>query len=197
MKDPWNALWAQRQPGPLATLLGGRVEQFYALDQPIPVTGEAGAGQATIWAETLERMASDTHVGMTYGAGNGWLDGKPALLTRHVGKGTITYLGAWLEPALMSKFAAKILADAGIKPLIADVPSDLEICERSGDAKRIWIIINHGRSAQTLHLPLHMKRVIIGSENGSGGSSGSDDSIQLAPHDVAVVDVGAAEGVTR
>jgi beta-galactosidase len=193
MKDPYNALWPQRQPGPLATLLGGRVEQFYALDQPVSVTGEAGTGQATIWAEALEPTAPDTHVGMTYGASQGWLDGKPALLTRQVGKGTITYLGAWLEPELMSKFAAKLLADAGIKPLVAGVPADVEICERSGDGKRIWIIINHGHSAQTLHLPLHMKRIIVGSESGGG----SGDSIQLAAHDVAVVDVGAAESSSR
>ena len=194
MKDPYNALWPQRQPGPLATLLGGRVEQFYALDQPVSVTGEVGAGQATIWAEALEPTAPDTHVGMTYGAGQGWLDGKPALLTRQVGKGTITYLGAWLEPELMSHFVATLLANAGIKPLVADTSPDVEICERSGDGKRIWIIINHGRSAQTLHLPLRMKRVIVGSESGSGSSG---DSIQLAAHDVAVVDVGAVESSSR
>jgi beta-galactosidase len=191
MKDPYNALWPQRQPGPLVTLLGGRVEQFYALDQPVAVTGGAGMGQATIWAEALEPLAPDTHVGMTYGAGQGWLDGKPALLTRQVGKGTITYLGAWLEPALMSKFAAKLLADAGIKPIIAGLPTDVEICERSGGGKKLWIIINHGRSAQTVRLPLQVKDNLVG--NSSGGDRAS---IQLAAHGVAVVDVGAAESAT-
>jgi beta-galactosidase len=190
MKDPYNALWPQRQPGPLAQLLGGRVEQFYALDQPVAVSGEAGTGQATIWAEALEPLAPDTHVGMTYGAGQGWLDGKPALLTRQVGKGTITYLGAWLEPALMSKLAAQLLADAGIRPIVAALPTDVEICERSGGGKRIWIIINHGRGAQTVRLPLQVKRFLVG----SGGDSAS---IQLAAHDVAVVDVGAAESSPR
>jgi beta-galactosidase len=189
MKDPYNALWPQRQPGPLVTLLGGRVEQFYVLDQPVPVAGEAGAGQAKIWAETLEPLAPDTHVGMTYGSSQGWLDEKPALLTRQVGNGTITYLGAWLEPALMSKLAAKLLADSGIQPLIAGVPADVEVCERSGGGKRIWIIINHGHSAQTVRLPLQVKAILV-------GNSGDGTSIQLAAHDVAVVDVGAAESAT-
>jgi hypothetical protein len=105
----------------------------------------------------------------------------------------------------MSQFAAKLLADAGIKPLVADVPPDVEICERSGDGKRIWIIINHGHNAQTLHLPLHMKRVIAGNESaagsaGNGGNSNRDtsgDSIQLSAHDVAIVDVGSAESSSR
>jgi beta-galactosidase len=185
MKDPYDALWPQRQPGPLVQLLGGRVEQFYALDQPVAVTGETGTGQATIWAEALESLAPDTHVGMSYGAGAGWLDGKPALLTRQVGKGTITYLGAWLEPVLMSKLAAQLLADAGVRPIVAALPTDVEICERSGGGKRIWIIINHGRGAQTVHLPMQIKTVLVGGANG--------DSIQLAAHDVAVVAVGAAE----
>jgi beta-galactosidase len=197
MKDPYNALWPQRQPGPLVTLLGGRVEQFYALDQPAPVTGEAGTGQAMIWAETLEPLAPDTHVGMTYGASQGWLDGKPALLTRQVGRGTITYLGAWLEPALMSKFVAKLLADAAIQPLVPGVAQSVEVCERSGGGKRIWIIINHGRSAQTVRLPRQVKEILVGGGVGGrstrGGTGGNGDSIQLAAHDVAVVDVGAAE----
>ena len=32
MKDEHNALNVERQPGPLVAPLGGRVEQYYALD---------------------------------------------------------------------------------------------------------------------------------------------------------------------
>ena len=35
MKDEDNGLQPQRQPGPLAELLGGRVEQYYALVDPV------------------------------------------------------------------------------------------------------------------------------------------------------------------
>ena len=45
---PVNALL-----GPLVELLGGRVEQFYALDEVVPVAGDFGAGAASIWAEAL------------------------------------------------------------------------------------------------------------------------------------------------
>ena len=53
MKDAYDALWPQRQPGPLTSLLGGRVEQYYALDAAVPVAGVLGSGQASIWAEAL------------------------------------------------------------------------------------------------------------------------------------------------
>jgi beta-galactosidase len=81
--------------------------------------------------------------------------------------------------------ADRLVADAGIKPIVPGVATDVEICERSGAGKRVWIVINHGRGAQTVHLPLQIESSLVG--------SGSGDSIQLAAHDVAVVDVGAAE----
>jgi beta-galactosidase len=181
MKDPYNALWPQRQPGPLSSLLGARVEQFYALDEAVMVTGEAGTGQAKIWAETLETLGPDAHVWMTYGASDSWLDGKPAVLTRQVGKGSVTYIGAWLDPALMGKVADRLLKEAGVGPIAPGLGADVEICERSGDGKRVWIIINHGRTAQTVHLPSPPKTILVG--------SGSGNDIQLAAHDVSVVEV--------
>lgn len=48
MKDVNNALQTQRQPGPLGLLLGGRVEQYYALIDPVPVTGEWGSGESRV-----------------------------------------------------------------------------------------------------------------------------------------------------
>jgi beta-galactosidase len=179
MKDPYNALWPQRQPGPLVALLGGRVEQFHALDQPVSVSGELGTGQATIWAEALTALGPDTHVGMTYGQTQGWLDGKPAILMRRVGKGSITYIGAWLDPTLMRKLADRLVADAGVKPILPGLPPDIEVCERAGNGKRVLIVINHGNSAQTVHLPFPGTDLLA--------ANASTDVLQLAAHDVSVV----------
>ena len=211
MKDPYDALWPQRQPGPLETLLGARVQQFYALDQPITVSGvvsgdrAASEGtpsgndrQASIWAETLEVLSPDAHVWMTYDEGQGWLSGKPAAITRNVGKGSITYIGAWLSAGPMQTATAHLLEEAGVAPMVTGLPtnSSLEICERAGDGKRIWIIINHGAHTETLTLPVAIRRFIVGSSNGVTGNH-----LQLAPHDVVVVDVsdehGAHKGSSR
>jgi beta-galactosidase len=182
MKDDYNALWPERQPGPLASLLGARVEQFYALDQTITLSGKIGAGHANIWAETLAPTAPDTNVLMTYGAAQGWLSGKPAIVTRQVGKGSITYIGAWLDPTLMGKVAEHLLSDSAVKPIIAGVPADVEVCERDGGGKTVWILINHGRVPQSVHLPRPAKAVLVG--------HGDANNIQLDAHDVAVVETG-------
>src|SRR3546814_18313082 len=67
----------------------------------------------------------------------GWLDGKPAIVTRKVGRGSITYVGAWLEPDAMAKLAASLLADAKVGPIVADAHPDLEIAERARDRKSV------------------------------------------------------------
>src|SRR5206468_1144242 len=90
MKDEDNSLYPQRQPGPLAELLGARVEQWYALEAPVPVEGEWGAGTSTQWAEQIGVKSPETKVLARYGKSNGWLDGQPAAVTRKVGKGSIT-----------------------------------------------------------------------------------------------------------
>jgi beta-galactosidase len=77
MKDEYNALNIERQPGPLVDLLGARVEQFYAIDKEVPVSGDLGSGTANVWAETLSTKSADTQVLMKYGPSNGWLDNQP------------------------------------------------------------------------------------------------------------------------
>jgi hypothetical protein len=73
------------------------VEQFYALEKPVTLTGRgtfAGAdGNGAIWAETLRASDPSTTTDLLYGAGNGWLAGHPAMVTRAVGKGSIGLLG--------------------------------------------------------------------------------------------------------
>ncbi len=156
MKDDANALWPQRQPGPLAALLGARVAQYYALDQAVGITGSV-TGKAAIWAEALEPTARDVRTIATYADAGGWLDGKPAIVTRNVGRGSITYVGAWLDPEAMAKLAASRLADAKVAPLVADAHPDFEIAERAGAGKRILIAINHGSVAHPLTVPAGAK----------------------------------------
>ena len=82
MKDADNSLWVQRQPGPLADLLGARVEQYYALTSSVPASGVWGNTSDSIWADQLRVLSTDTQVLMHYGPSNGWLDDQPAAVTR-------------------------------------------------------------------------------------------------------------------
>jgi beta-galactosidase len=176
MKDPYNRLHVERQPGPLADLLGGRVEQFYALDETIAV--ENGApGTASVWAEDLSARATDTEVVLRYGKANGWLDGHPAAISRKVGRGRITYLGALIDAPTMERFLDQALGQAGVAREFT-LPEDVEVLRRTGEGREVFIVINHGRETRAVTLPAAMQDVLVG---------GSRSSVTLAPEGVAVL----------
>ena len=178
MKDGFNALNPERQPGPLAAMLGARVEQFYALDQPVAVAGAPGSGTASIWAESLETQAPDAQVLLRYAQPGGWLDGKPAAVTRAVGRGSVTYLGAWLDPALLQVLTQSWLDAAGIKPILVGLPPDVELGERQAPDRRVLVLINHGAEPRRITLPGPMQDVLAGRDVAA--------SVTLAPHDLGV-----------
>jgi len=179
MKDEYNALQPERQPGPLMSFLGGRVDQFYALDSSVPVSGDFGSGTASIWAEQLSVQSPDTKVETRYGRSNGWLDDQPAVITRNVGRGSITYVGAWLDPATLSKLTAHLLDEAGVQPILSGVPEGVEVCRRSGDGKSVLILINHNSDPAQVALPKPMRDLI--------GSQASVNSVDLPGFGVAVL----------
>lgn len=181
MKDADNALWTQRQPGPLAATLGGRVEQYFALDAPVGVTGGLGGGKASLWAEWLTPQAPDVKVLETYADPGGWLDGHAAAMTRAVGKGSITYVGAEFDDAVMGRLAARLLADAHVAALLPGVDADVEVAERDGAGKRVLIVINHGETAHPLTPPVGARQIM---------GQWRDNS--LAAHGVAVFSLGAS-----
>ncbi len=162
MKDDDNALQVERQPGPLAELLGGRVEQYYALDGDVPVTGQWGSGATKVWAELLSVRNPETKVLMRYGKSNGWLDGQPAAITRKVGKGSITYIGADLGEAQMASAAKWMVAQSGVTAPIGDLPAGVDLYERQGRGKDVWILINFGSGPQTVALPGEFEDVLKG-----------------------------------
>jgi beta-galactosidase len=162
MKDEFDRLRVERQPGPLVGALGGRVEQYYALDAPVAVEGEAGKGTAAVWAEQLSPKAPDARVILRYGDGPGWLSGQPAAIRRSWGRGTITYLGAWLDPALMGAFEARELSAAGVGPAFGPVPEGVEVMRRTAPDRDVFILINHSPATQTVDVPSGLVDVLAG-----------------------------------
>jgi beta-galactosidase len=183
MKDEYNSLNPERQPGPLADALGGRVEQYYALESPIQVSGDLGAGTASLWAEQLSTRADDTQVLMRYGKANGWLDGQPAIISRRVGKGRIVYIGAVLDPALMHSIVQRFDEEAGMQPEFAALPEDVEVCRRVAKDRTVFILINHSAVSVNIQLTHAMRDIL--------NSNAQINQIALDPQGVAVLESSA------
>jgi beta-galactosidase len=164
MKNEFNALNTERQPGPLVPTLGARVEQFYALLEDVPVAGEWGAGRATIWAEIFSQLAPNTEVLLRYGAGNAWLEGQPAIVRRSHGKGTITYVGAVLDSVLTANLAQRWVREAGVDSPTIVAPERVSVSRRVGEGREVYVITNFSNGAQRLVLPTQMTDVLRGGE---------------------------------
>ncbi len=171
MKGRDNGLDIHEQPGALAELLGAHVTQFYALAQPVPVHGieqgsELGGGPAGIWAESLAITSPETRKLLAYGPSNGWLDEQPAAVTRKVGKGSITYVGTWLDDATLAKLTGLLLRRSGVTPLVPGVPAGVEVCVRSGKGRSVVILINHTTAPLSVTIP-QGSRPLLGSGAGA------------------------------
>ncbi len=176
MKDQFNGLLTQRQPGYLVEALGGRVEQYYALEKDVPLNGDWGTGSDATWAEQLKTLAPDAQVLLRYGKSNGWLDDQPAAITRVYGKGRITYIGAVLDDKLMDAAAAWMVKTSGVTPVFGAVPDGVEVSRRLGDGKKVYVLINFAPESRTVQLPRPMKRLL-----------GQGDSVVLPTYGVEVL----------
>jgi beta-galactosidase len=182
MKDQYNALLTQRQPGFLVDALGGRVEQYYALLEDVPVSGQWGEGQATIWAEQMKAESPETGVLLKYGASNGWLDGQPAVLSRSYGKGRITYIGAILDDKLMDAAADWMVNQSGVTQAFGPVPEGVDVSRREGEGKRVFVIVNLKGELQRLTLPHPMDAVLV-----TPGFTAGTTTLEMPAYGVEVV----------
>ncbi|MBA3644332.1 MAG: beta-galactosidase trimerization domain-containing protein, partial [Chloroflexia bacterium] len=180
MKDDRNALLSSRQPGPLAGLAGIEVEDYYALVDPVPVSGAWFDGTARIWAERLTPLAgAEPRVLARYGEANGWLDGKAAVTLCPCGRGSTYFVGAWLDDEAQQALVDRIVAGAGVAPVL-ETPAGVE-ARRRADAQgnEVLLLINHARGERTVSLPWS------GWEHLSGTEVGGE--LRLSPYGVAVI----------
>jgi beta-galactosidase len=161
MKDGDSLLLSRRQPGPLSDLLGSQVEQYFAIKDRSPgIRGVWGTGESKLWAEALQVNAPEVEVLMRYEKSNGWLDGQPAVVTRQVGKGRITYIGAWPDAETMASAVRWMISTSSVIPQFAPVPDGIYVSVRSGKDKEVYILVNFGDDPKTVKLPNDMYNVL-------------------------------------
>jgi beta-galactosidase len=154
MKDPYNTLLPQRQPGELVEMTGVEVEDYYALQEPVPVAGDGFEGQSSLWAERLALTGKkNARVIARYGRSNGWLDDQIAISVNTYGNGLVYYVGAYLDEATQQTFFTQLLEAAKV-PTMVSAP-DIEICTRvqSDEGETFYIVINHASTERTIHMP--------------------------------------------
>ena len=178
MKDEFNALLPQRQPGFLVDALAGRVEQYYALEKDVPISGILGDGTAVVWAEQLKALAPDAEVLLTYGRSNGWLDNQPAVMSHAYGKGRITYIGAVLDGTLTRAVAQWMTEKSDVHRVFGAVPDGVEVSRRVGPGKQVFVLVNYAQENREVVLPRAMQALLARQKV---------DRISLPPYGVEIL----------
>ena len=160
MKDDNNSRWTQRQPGPLASLLGARVEQFTALDHIVDLSGDWGEAKGELFAEQLIATAPDVKVLMRYHAPRSWLDGEAAAVTRNIREGSFTYIGAWMDATATRRAVQWMLRESHLDSDTVPVPAGVDVYRRHSQDRDVFIIENQSQQQQTISLPVEMNDVL-------------------------------------
>jgi beta-galactosidase len=178
-RDERNALLPLRPPGPLSTIAGVEVEDYYPLREPVPVKGNWFEGVSRHWAERLRILDPNKAVKIArYGTCNGWLDNEIAITVCAQGTGLAYMVGAYLDVAAQQAMVDHFLQNAGLQKI--DTPPGVEVCIRAKqDGEQLYVVINHELSPATVTLPSPTQNPLTG-QPVSG-------PFRLAPFGVAVL----------
>lgn len=155
-KNRNGKLWEMKWAEPIYKLIGGKVS-FYDL-LPDTVQGTIKMGQQNYkwnnWADVLTADAgTETWASYT----NQYYAGKAAVISRKLGKGTVTYVGPDTDNGLLEKSVIKrVYQQAGVNT--ADLPKGVILDWRDG----FWVGVNYSDKPYHVNIPASAK-VLIGS----------------------------------
>lgn len=156
-KDRTGKLWEMKWAEPIYELIGGKISMYDLLPDSVMGTIQAGAQnyQWNNWADVLEPN-SGTEVWATYT--NQFYAGKAAVISRKLGKGTVTYVGPDTDDGALEKAVLhRVYRQAGIAT--EDYPQGIVVEWRDG----FWVGMNYSDKPYTVSIPSSAK-VLIGNQ---------------------------------
>ena len=136
-------------PGSLRELLGIRIEEYWPFEEGIELrvrSTECGTFAAHSWAEWFDLDATTADVVAKIEGGP--LDGHPAATANRYGEGIAWYVATLPEDAALGKLLRSIAAEAGVSPVLPDLPEGVEAVRR-GD--RVFVLDHRTGEVEVRH----------------------------------------------
>lgn len=73
---------------------------------------------------------------------NRFVEGEAAVTSRTVGKGRVMYLGTYLTEKFAPEFCKSVFTNAGVKPLVDDLPHGVEVVLRKSEKRQLLFVLN-------------------------------------------------------
>jgi len=170
-------------PGIFREAVGASYQEYSNLISDVPVMGNGihlpDDAAATAWADGLELESAEALV--TYQHPH--FGRFPAVVTKQVGKGRVTYCGTLPNEALGRALAAWSMEQAGIQPIVGSLPNSVRVvASRATTGERLLFFTNWSWTPQTVpSIPGG------GQELFSNTTLSEGDSLTLGPWDVKIV----------
>lgn len=143
-KDPRGHLWEAMWAAPIYPLIGAKIPFYDVL--PVGINGHIeAAGKSYAWGSWGDIIEPDsgTHVLATYA--DQFYSGRPAAITRKLGKGSVTYIGVdTLDGELERALIKAIYSAAGTTP--ADLDPNFIVDWRDG----FWTATNFASKTESI-----------------------------------------------
>lgn len=154
--DPSDRVFRGGAPGPLRELLGLWIEETDALDPGLhnrlvlntPLGELSGAYRCHLLYDIVRPEGAE--VLATYG--DDFYAGTPALTRHRFGAGEAWYLASSAEAAFLRGLLGHLCAQAGVEPVLPDLPDGVEATVRGEGDARVFFLLNH--TAQEVRVPL-------------------------------------------
>jgi beta-galactosidase len=159
-------------PGTFSGLLGIHMEEFFPLRAGDAVE-LSRFGDGSFWSELGKATTAEVLAVVEEGP----VAGSPAVTRNAAGDGRAYYVATSLTPEGMAELLAVLCEDAGVEPLLRNLPEDVEVARRSKDGTDWTFFINH--SPEGVQLPVSGFELISGQDLGG--------ALELAAGSIAVV----------
>lgn len=113
---------------------------------------------------------------------NRFASGRAAVTSRKVGKGRVVYVATYLTEALTAILEEVVMADAGVTPLVADLPAGVEVVMRQAEDRKLLFVLNTLETEQKIGSLPHGKDLL------SGKRTGADEALE--PYGCRVIELG-------
>lgn len=167
-------------PAPFRKMLGLTVEEYVVYPEGLTNTIRATDGRefaCSRWSDVIRTQGCEPLAAYE----NDYYAGLPAITRHKYGKGIGCYLGTELKSAGIDWLLGLLYTEAGIKPVVQNLPAGMEALRRSKDGKSWLFLLNH--TGEKIHIPLETAgRNLLTGEL-------ANNSVTLETNGVAVIEL--------
>ena len=165
VKDETSLCYERTLPGMLSDALGITIEEYSTIAEPEGyrvVGGDGLPGEFT--AERYMDFVTPVKAKSLAGFDRWNVKGFAAVTRNEYGKGTGWYVGAVVrEQAFYDLLMERVLASAGVKPLLAKrAPAGVEVSCREGGGRKLLFVINHTQEPVEVAVPAGKVELLSG-----------------------------------